>query len=95
MAQLGARGFSVSGGAFGPGGHLYVTGHDDTALYVLAMPEAGPTLKWIATIPITAQGQAFAWDTRDRTVLYTLSKQGREVIVGRVESASDSNEKPR
>ncbi len=59
------------------------------------MPEAGPTLNWIATIPITAPGQSFAWDPRDRQVLYTLSKQGREVIVGRVESASDSNEKPR
>ena len=88
MAQLGVRGFSVSGGAFGPGDHLYVTGHDDTALYVLALPEAGPTLKWIATIPITAQGQSFAWDPRDRTMLYTLSKQGREVIVGRVESSA-------
>lgn len=84
MRQLSARGFSVSGGAFGPGGFLFVTGHDDTALYVLAMPEAGPTLKWVATIPITAQGQAFSWDPQDPGLLYTLSKSGREIIVGRV-----------
>ena len=95
MVQLGARGFSVSGGAFGPGGLLYVTGHDDTALYVLAMPDAGPTLNWIATIPITAQGQAFAWDPRDRTALYTLSKQGREVIVGRLEPVTTTSAKRR
>ena len=84
MKKLALRGFSVSGGAFGPDGFLFVTGHDDTALYVLAMPAAGPTLKWVATIPITAQGQAFSWDPRDPTLLYTLSKAGREIIVGRV-----------
>lgn len=87
MQKLSVRGFSVSGGAFGPGGLLYVTGHDDTALYALAMPDAGPTLKWVATIPISAQGQAFSWDARDPGVLYTLSKAGREVIVGRVTRA--------
>ncbi len=84
MSQLSKRGFSVSGGAFGPGGYLFVTGHDDTALYVLEMPEAGPTLRWVATLPITAQGQAFSWDPQDGGVLYTLSKSGREVIIGRV-----------
>lgn len=84
MQQLGARGYSCSGGAYGPGGFLFVTGHDDAALYVLAMPEAGPTLKWVATIPVTAQGQAFAWDPHEPGLLYTLSKAGREVLVGRV-----------
>lgn len=85
--KLAAHGFSVSGGAFGPGRFLYVTGHDDTALYVLAMPEAGPTLKWVATIPISAQGQAFSWDPRDSNLLYTISKAGREVIAGRLTRA--------
>lgn len=90
LQKLSVRGFSVSGGAFGPDGLLYVTGHDDTALYVLAMPTAGPTLKWVATIPISAQGQAFSWDRRDPNLLYTISKAGREVIVGRVTRASDA-----
>lgn len=90
MQKLGARGFSVSGGAFGPGGFLFVTGHDDAALYVLAMPEAGPALKWVATIPISAQGQAFGWDPREPGLLYTLSKAGREIIVGRVTRASEA-----
>ena len=85
VTTLGVRGYSCSGGAIGPGGYLFVTGHDETALFVLAFPEAGSTLRWIATIPITAEGQAFGWDPRDSGVLYTLSKQGREVIVGRVQ----------
>jgi hypothetical protein len=84
MARLGVRGYSCSGGAFGPGGYLFVTGHDHQELYVLEMPEAGPVLHWVATIPVSAQGQAFAWDPRDPNLLYSLSKQGREVIVSRV-----------
>lgn len=84
MARLAERGFSVSGGAFGPGGFLYVTGHDHPELYVLALPEAGPILKWIATIPITAQGQAFAWDPAESGILHTISKTGRAVLTGRI-----------
>lgn len=92
MAKLGEHGFSVSGGAFGPGGHLYVSGHDERALFVLALPEAGSALKWIATIPISAQGQAFSWDPHEPGLLYTLSKQAREIIVGRVTNAKASTE---
>lgn len=84
MNKLGARGYSVSGGAFGPGGYLFVTGHDDAALYVLAIPDAGPTLRWVATVPITAHGQAFAWDPNEAGLLYTVNKQSKEIIVGRV-----------
>lgn len=86
VTKLGARGYSCSGGAFGPGGYLFVTGHDDAELYVLALPAAGPMLEWVATIPVSAQGQAFAWDPRDTGLFYSLSKQGREVIVGRVKA---------
>lgn len=84
VTQLGPRGYSVSAGLFGPGGYLFVTGHDDTALYVLEMPGAGPVLKWVATIPITAQGQAFSWDPVEPGVIYTLSKKDRNILVGRV-----------
>ena len=61
------------------------------------MPEAGPALHWIATIPISAQGQAFGWDSREAGVLYSLSKEGREVIVGRVQApgAAPAKQKPR
>src|SRR3954471_405435 len=82
IARFGGRGFSASGGAFGPGGHLYLTGHDNTELYVVDFPQAGSVLKWIATIPIPAEGQAFCWDTDDRNILYTILKRTKEVIVG-------------
>jgi outer membrane protein assembly factor BamB len=76
--------YSSSGGAFGPDGRLYVTGHDATELYVLEFPEAGSVLRWVETIPISAEGQAFAWDPSERGVLWTILKRTREVIVGRV-----------
>lgn len=84
VARIGARGYSFSGGAMGPGGYLYVTGHDAPELYVLAFPDAGPTLRWVATIPIPAEGQAFGWDPVEPGVIYLLSRKGGEVIAGRV-----------
>ena len=86
MAHIGQRGYSVSGGAFGPRGLLYATGHDHPELYVLDFPVGGSALKWIATVPITAEGQAFGWDPADQEVLYTIHKRNREVIVGRVKA---------
>jgi hypothetical protein len=94
IAQLGVHGFSVSGGALGPGGYLYVTGHDDRALFVLAFPEAGSVLKWVATIPISAPGQGFSWDQHTPNVIYTLSKQASEVIVGQVMNSKLPSEVP-
>ena len=85
VAHIGARGYSVSGGAFGPRGHLYATGHDHPELYVLEFPiEGGAALKWIATVPITADGQAFGWDSSEPGMLYNVGRKTREVIVGRV-----------
>ncbi len=77
-------GSSASGGAFGPGGHLFVTGHDAKELYLLGIPESGPTLNWTATIPISAEGQAFAWDPVQTNVLYSISRRTKEVIVSQV-----------
>lgn len=84
IARFGDRGYSASGGAFGPGGHLYLTGHDNPELYVLEFPAAGSVLKWIATVPIPAEGQAFAWDPAEAGVLYSILRRTREVVVGRV-----------
>jgi hypothetical protein len=77
-------GYSSSGGAFGPDGKLYVSGHDATELYALEFPTAGSVLKWVETIPISAEGQAFCWDPSSRGVLWTILKQTREVIEGTV-----------
>lgn len=84
IARFGGRGYSASGGAFGPGGHLYLTGHDNTELYVVDFPAAGSVMKWIATIPISAEGQAFCFDPNQPDILYTVLKRAKEVIVGRV-----------
>lgn len=79
--------YSCSGGAFGPDGRLYVTGHDNPELYVLEFPEAGSTLKWVDTIAIPAEGQAFDWDATEPWVFWCLLKRTREIIVGRIDPA--------
>lgn len=86
--RFGGRGYSASGGAFGPGGHLYVTGHDNTEMYVLGFPEAGSVMTWMATFPIPAEGQAFCFDPSAPDILYTILKRTTEVIVGRVRHPS-------
>ena len=84
IAHLGARGFSMSGGALGPDGLLFVTGHDEKELCVLEFPTVGSTLRWVATIPMTAEGQAFAWDPLEPGVIHLILKGTRAVITGRV-----------
>jgi hypothetical protein len=77
-------GNSSSGGAFGPDGHLYVTGHDARELYVLDVPENGGDLLWRSTIPISTAGQAFAWDPAETGVLYSIERKTKEVVVSRI-----------
>lgn len=77
-------GMSSSGGSFGPGGHLFVTGHDAQELYVLDLPANGDELTWSGTIPISAAGQAFAWDRGEEGVLYSIQRKTKEVIVSRI-----------
>ncbi len=83
-------GNSSSGGAFGPGGHLFVTGHDAKELYVLDFPNGGGELLWRDTIPIGAAGQAFAWDRKEPGVLYSIQRKTREVIVSRISRAVEA-----
>ncbi|MFM8470312.1 MAG: sialidase family protein [Limisphaerales bacterium] len=83
-------GSSASGGEFGPGGNLFVTGHDAKELYVLGFPATGAVLEWTATIPISAEGQAFAWDPVETNLLYSISRPRREVIVSRVTQVADA-----
>ncbi len=84
VAQLAGRGYSCSGGAVGPDGRLYVTGHDETELYVLDFPTAGPELSWVATVPVTAEGQAFAFDPVKPGVVHMILKRTKEIITGRI-----------
>lgn len=76
--------YSSSGGAFGPGGFLFITGHSAKELYVLEFPEAGSVMKWVDTIAISAEGQAFVFDPANLDILYSISRGTREVIVSRI-----------
>lgn len=76
--------YSASGGAFGPGNYLYITGHDAKALYLLQFPESGLHLKVVGLIHIEAEGQAFAFDPYDPFLVYTILKRESEVIVQRI-----------
>ena len=73
-------GMSASGGAWGPGGYLYVAGHDRPELYVLSLPQRGPVLRQVATIRVPGRGQAFGWDPGRARRLYTIDRQSRSVI---------------
>lgn len=76
--------YSSSGGAFGPDGRLYVTGHDHRELYVLELPEFGSELVWVDTIPFPSEGQAFSFDPHRPWELYSILKRDREVIHGKL-----------
>lgn len=92
IERFGGRGFSASGGAFGPGGLLYVTGHDNPEMYVLDFPQAGSVMRWVATFPVPFEGQAFAFDPSEPDVVYGVLRRATEVIVGRVHRAATSRD---
>jgi hypothetical protein len=75
---------SISGGSFGPDGLLYVTGHDAPEIYVLRVPQQGPVLEHIATIPAGIEGQAWAWDRGGDRVLYGIRRRSGEVVALRL-----------
>lgn len=76
--------YTLSGGAFGPGGFLYVTGHDDRELHVLQFPKMGSVMEWLGTIQVPVEGQAFAWDSTDPDRFYGIIKAKNEVVVARL-----------
>ena len=70
---------AASGGALGRDGLLYLFGHHEPELYVLAKPAMGPTLLHVATVRIDAEGQAFAFDPVQDRVIWAISRPNREV----------------
>lgn len=79
------RPYSTSGGAWGPDGRLYVTGHDRTEIYVLTLPSAGSTLQLEAVLPFPGEGQGIAWDPSDPDVLYGIRRSADEIVVTRLQ----------
>jgi hypothetical protein len=75
---------SNSGGAWGDDGLLYLTGHDRPELYALALPMAGSTLELAATITIPFEGQAIAWDPKEKRLLWGISRKNRKAVAVKV-----------
>jgi hypothetical protein len=69
---------SISGGAFGPDGQLYLTGHDAAEVYLVRFPKEGNVLEYVQTYPVACEGQGIAWHGNQ---LYTIKRSTREVIV--------------
>jgi len=79
---------SASGGAWGSDGLLYVTGHDRPELYVLALPQAGSTLRHLATIAMPTAGQAIAWDAAEARTIWSINRPSSEVVASRIPAVS-------
>jgi len=75
---------SNSGGAFGPDGYLYITGHDAPEIYVLDVPQAGSVFELVEIVPVAAEGQGIAWDTWDPGVLYTIVRADEVIVASRM-----------
>lgn len=72
--------YSASGGRWGAGGRLYVTGHTLPEMYVLQLPEAGARLVHLNTIQLVTPGQAFDWDFGNPDRLWTIDRSSRSVV---------------
>lgn len=83
------RPYSNSGGAWGPEGQLYVTGHDATEVYVLERPTAGGTLRLVETLDFPGQGQGIAWSPTSPNVLYGIRRVDRTVVWARLQTADE------
>ncbi|MBO1326682.1 hypothetical protein K2X14_09270 [Acetobacter sp. TBRC 12305] len=76
--------FSISGGRWGKDGLLYVTGHSRPEMYVLALPEAGGRLRYVRTLPMATEGQAFDWDQTAPRQIWSIQRKTREVVESRL-----------
>lgn len=70
---------SNSGGAFGPNGRLYVTGHDHAELYVLTVPETDDQLVHTGTVAAPIAGQGIAWDHSDIGTVYGIVRRDHQI----------------
>jgi len=78
---------SNSGGAFGPDGRLFVTGHDHAELYVLDVSGDGGKLKHVVTVQAPIAGQGIAWDHDDSGILLGIVRARHEVVFMRVQAS--------
>lgn len=76
--------YSNSGGAFGPDGLIYATGHDLGEVYVLKLPKAGSVLEYVETFTVDSEGQGIAWDKSEPWVLYVMRRHDLQIIPTKV-----------
>ncbi|QNE06418.1 hypothetical protein [Croceicoccus marinus] len=80
---------SISGASWSENGQLYLSGHDKPELYVVALPQAGGTLRHVATIPIESHGQAIDVDPLDQTLIWSIDRETRTVHASRLPAPAD------
>ena len=73
---------SNSGGSWGSDAYLYLSGHDDPEIYVMALPEVGSELDWLATVRLPGlNGQGIAWDrSTEDNILWAILRSTRQVL---------------
>ena len=74
---------SNSGGSWGPDSLLYCSGHDESELYVMRLPNMGSVLELIKIVPINIFGQGIAWDRSEPGIIYGIRKKNREVVISK------------
>lgn len=70
---------SASGGALGPDGLLYLSGHDRPEIYAMAKPRSGPYLVHLATVSVESEGQAFAFVPGGARRIMVVDRRGKRV----------------
>ncbi|MCA9232361.1 MAG: hypothetical protein KDA57_17060 [Planctomycetales bacterium] len=80
--------YSCSGGAWGPDGLLYVTGHDRSEIYVLRVPAEEATLELVEILSAPMAGQGIAWDHAETGLLYGIRRKARQVVVARLQQSA-------
>jgi predicted GH43/DUF377 family glycosyl hydrolase len=82
---------SNSGGAFGPSGRLYVSGHDHGELYVMDVPDSTEekVLRHVTTVESPIAGQGIAWDRSDIGSLFGIVRKNHEVVKMRLSHSEE------
>lgn len=72
-------GLSNSGGVWLADGTLLLAPHHEPELYVARLPEFGPVLEMVKTIPVETEGQGIALDPDGKTI-WAIQRRTREVL---------------
>ncbi|WP_278469018.1 hypothetical protein [Gimesia maris] len=83
---------SNSGGAFGPNGLLYATGHDHGEVYVLRIPDTPGILEHVETLSAPIAGQGIAWDQSDIGTFFGIVRHDKEVVKLRLTHSAEFSE---